>query len=202
MPVARNMSQKSRSGHPAGEEILSPAISSFIMTHNIGIGLVAFAGGIFLGIGPLWAMLENGLMLGIFAQEMAGPGRCWCSGRSSCPTASSAATAIFVMGGAGFVIAGALLAPGRRSRLDALVERGRVAVLLALGGGAMLVVAGLIEGFITPPEFIPPWAKLAFAGLTLVAEVLYFGLAGRGTRPGVLKDLLRYDETDAAAPAL
>src|SRR5205823_9217670 len=104
--------------------------------------------------------------------------------------------------GAGFLIASALLAPGNRSRRDALIERGRLAVLLALGAAAMLVLAGLIEGFITPPAFIPPWAKLVFAVTLLIAEIAYFGLAGRGPQPGLLKELAAYDEPAEALPRL
>ena len=66
----------------------------------------------------------------------------------------------------------------------------------------MLVVAGVIEGFITPPAFIPPWVKLGFAGLTLVALVLYFTRAGRGPEPGLLKELIAYEETSEDLPAV
>jgi hypothetical protein len=110
--------------------------------------------------------------------------------------------AILVLGGAGFMLGGALLAPGNRSRRDALIERGRLAVLMALGGGAMLVLAGLIEGFITPPAFIPPVAKLIFAGLTVVGMGAYFTLAGRGPEPGLLREWLAYEEKPHHLPQL
>ena len=60
----------------------------------------------------------------------------------------------------------------------------------------------MIEGFITPPAFIPPWAKLTFAALTLVAEVLYFARAGTGPESGLLKDLLSPEESAKPLPAL
>lgn len=200
MPVLREH-WKTTTGHQIGPAEMS-VMSSFIMTHNIAIGLTCFAGGIFFGIPTLWAMLQNGMMLGILGEAMTRPGSALTFWSLILPHGIIELSAIAVMGGAGFVIASALLAPGHRSRRDALIERGRLAVLLALGGGAMLVVAGLIEGFITPPAFIPPWVKLAFAAGTLVAEVFYFTWGGRGAAPGVLKELIAYEEPPRRLPSL
>ncbi len=189
------------SGHPFSPVEMVQS-SSLIMTHNIGIGFWAFAGGIFFGIGPLYCMIQNGMMLGILGEAMTRPESGLIFWSLILPHGCLELTAICVMGGAGFLIGGALLAPGSRSRRDALIERGRLAVLLALGGAAMLVVAGVIEGFITPPAFIPPWFKLVFAAFTVVAMVLYFGWCGRGSDPGLLHDLLTYEERAEELPAL
>src|SRR5213076_1805756 len=132
------------------------------------------AGGILFGLGPLSGMIENGMMLGILGEAMTRPGTTVTFWSLILPHGIIELSAIWVMGGAGFLIASALLAPGQRSYRDALIERGRLAVLLALGGAAMLVVAGLIEGFITPPAFIPPAVKLLFAAGTLAALIAYF----------------------------
>lgn len=193
---------KGQTGHGNTNLGMASLLSSFIMTHNIGIGLTAFAGGVLFGIGPLWAMVQNGLVMGILGESMTRPATAVTFWSLILPHGIIELSAIWVMGASGFILASALLAPGNRSRKDALVERGRLAVLLALGGGAMLVVAGLIEGFITPPAFIPPWAKLLFAAGTLLAEVLYFGYAGRGPEPGLLKELVAYDEPRERLPAL
>jgi len=200
MPVLREH-WKTTTGHQIDPGQMS-LMSSFIMTHNIAIGLTCFAGGIFFGVPTLWAMLENGMMLGILGEAMTRPGTAMTFWSLILPHGIIELSAIAVMGGAGFIIASALLAPGNRSRKDALIERGRLAVLLAMGGGAMLVVAGLIEGFITPPAFIPPWFKLTFAAATLVAQTWYFARAGRGPEPGLLKALITYEEEPKKLPAL
>ena len=44
--------------------------------------------------------------------------------------------------------------------------------------------------------------KLAFAALTLIAEIAYFGLAGRGPEPGLLKELVAYEEPEDLLPEL
>ena len=200
IPSLREHWSKS-SGHPFDPQEMV-ASSSFIMTHNIGIGFWAFAGGVFFGIGPLYAMVQNGMMLGILGEAMSRPETALVFWSLILPHGFIELTAICVMGGAGFLIAGALLAPGNRTRRDALIERGRLAVLLALGGAAMLVVAGIIEGFITPPAFIPPWAKLVFAALTVIAMIFYFGWGGRGPEPGLLSRMLAYEEEPEELPAL
>lgn len=200
MPVLREH-WKTTTGHAIGPTEMS-VMSSFIMTHNIGIGFACFAGGLLLGIPTLWAMIENGMMLGILGEAMTKPGTAVTFWSLILPHGIIELSAICIMGAAGFLLASALLAPGRRTLRDALIERGRLAVLLALGGGCMLVVAGLIEGFITPPVFIPPWVKLCFALLTLAAEIAYFTLCGRGPEPGLLRDYLAGDQPDARLPEL
>ncbi len=171
------------------------ATSSFLMTHNIGLGILAFAGGLFFGLGPLYGMIQTGAMVGVMGQEMS----------RTAPTALvfwsliiphgvTELLAICVMGAAGFMLTHAIIAPGNRTRRDALVERGRPALLLAMGGAAMLVIAGLIEGIITPPAFIPPEVKLVFGILTIGGWVGFFSFAGRGSEAGVLSEGVVYEE--------
>jgi uncharacterized membrane protein SpoIIM required for sporulation len=82
-------------------------------------------------------------------------------------------TAICIAGGAGLVLAAALLIPGDRTRRRALVENGRRAIQLIGVSSVLLVVAGALEGFVSP---IPSWslgAKLAVSAATAVLLVLY-----------------------------
>lgn len=200
IPTLREKWRK-ETGHSIGPGEMS-AMSSFIMTHNIAIGLTAFVGGLLGGLPSFYVLVQTGVMVGILGEAMTTPGTAVNFWSLILPHGIIELSAIVVMAGAGFLLASALLAPGNRSRRDALIERGRLAVLLALGGAAMLVVAGVIEGFITPPAFIPPWAKLSFAALTLVAEVFYFTRAGRGPEPGLLKEFLEYEGPVERLPSL
>jgi uncharacterized membrane protein SpoIIM required for sporulation len=85
---------------------------------------------------------------------------------------------IFIAGGAGLMIGSAMLMPGDLSRADALKKRGLEAVLLMLGVAPLLVVAGIIEGFISPAD-INPLIKFSISGLTGAALYSYLLLAGR-----------------------
>jgi uncharacterized membrane protein SpoIIM required for sporulation len=87
-------------------------------------------------------------------------------------------TCIFIAGGAGLLIGSAIIAPGDLSRFDALRIRGREAVLLVVGCIPLLVVAGTIEGFISPAPIAPAF-KFATAAITGVALYSYLLLGGR-----------------------
>jgi uncharacterized membrane protein SpoIIM required for sporulation len=91
-------------------------------------------------------------------------------------------TAICIAGGAGLLLAAALVIPGERTRRRALVENGRRAIQLIGVSSVMLVVAGALEGFVSP---IPSWslgAKLAVSAATALLLVLYLS-ANRRSSP-------------------
>ena len=178
-------------GHEIGPNEMS-LMSTGIMTNNIGVSFLAFALGITAGVGTIMMLIYNGLMVGALAAGVA-------EGRAALgfwslilPHGIIELTAITFAGAAGLLIGSALIAPGQRSRVDALVERGRLAVLLILGIVPMLVIAGLIEGFITPPIWIPPIVKLIFAAGTGVALAIYMFRGGRGTQAGLVRELTDY----------
>src|SRR5437660_712233 len=85
---------------------------------------------------------------------------------------------IFIAGGAGLLIGTALLMPGDLSRGDALKSRGMEAVRLVVGCVPLLVVAGIIEGFISPQP-ISAFIKIGIGVITGIALYSYLLLAGR-----------------------
>jgi uncharacterized membrane protein SpoIIM required for sporulation len=154
---------------------LNAIFSSFIMTNNIKVSFGAFALGGTAGIGTAALLFYNGILLGelgaIFARhDLTIP--FWAL---ILPHGVIELTAIAIAGAAGFLVAKALLAPGDRGRRAALAHEGREAVQLVAGCAALLVVAGLIEGFVTPQPWIPAEGKLAIGGLT---AVFLFALLG------------------------
>jgi uncharacterized membrane protein SpoIIM required for sporulation len=156
----------------------SPAVSTFIITNNIQVSALAFAGGMTLGLLTLWVILNNGLMLGglgaLFTAK--GFGADWWA--TIAPHGVFELTAIQISGGAGLLLALAIVAPGRRRRSDALRENARRAGTLIIGVASMLVIAGTIEGFFTPLR-TPLWARALVGMITVAILVAYFGLAGR-----------------------
>jgi uncharacterized membrane protein SpoIIM required for sporulation len=97
-------------------------------------------------------------------------------------------TAIQVAGGAGLLIATGIVAPGRLRRGDALARYGRRAGTLVAGTAGMLVVAGLIEGFISPQRLDAP-IRIAIGAVTGVALAAYLGLAGSEQRARLQVDV-------------
>lgn len=152
--------------------------STRIFTNNIQVTFFAFAYGAMVGIGTLYVMAFNGAMMGAilaltyhagFGNElvtfMVGHGVI----ELSC---------IFIAGGAGLLIGSALLMPGDLARGDALKSRGLSAIRLVVGCVPLLVLAGIIEGFISPAP-INPAIKFSIGGITGVAMYSYLILAGR-----------------------
>lgn len=150
----------------------SPETSSFIATNNIRVTISAVALGVTAGIGTAFVLLSNGLMLGGLAGVATNYNVDFLFWSVILPHGILELTAICIAGGAGLVIARAIYAPGDLPRRDALRIAGGEAGQLLAGVAAMLVLAGLIEGFITPTP-LPPGFKIGFALLTGVFMVAY-----------------------------
>jgi uncharacterized membrane protein SpoIIM required for sporulation len=125
-------------------------ISAEIFTNNIRVTFFAFAGGITGGLLTAAVLLFNGVLLGAVA------GLAWGVGNGASFVELVAAhgvlelSCIVVSGAAGLGLGWALVAPGRLARGAALRREARRAVLIALGTAPWLVLAGLVEGFLTP----------------------------------------------------
>jgi len=81
--------------------------------------------------------------------------------------------AICVAGGGAFLIAAGMLIPGSRTRRRAIVENGQRAIRLIGVSTLLLIVAGTLEGFVSPIAWWPIEGKLAVSGTTLVLLVTY-----------------------------
>lgn len=152
--------------------------SSQIFTNNIRVTFYAFALGAMFGLGTLYVLAFNGAMFGAIMAltYRAGFGNdllAFVVGHGVIEL-----SCIFIAGGAGLLIGTALLMPGNLTRADALKSRGLDAVRLIVGCIPLLVIAGIIEGFISPAP-ISPVIKFTVAGVTGVALYLYLLLAGR-----------------------
>jgi uncharacterized membrane protein SpoIIM required for sporulation len=157
---------------------IKPLAASGIMTNNLTVSFAAFAFGITAGIGTLYLLLANGLLMGVISAA------CWQAGMSFqlwefvAPHGVLELPAIFIAGGAGFLIARGMLFPGRLPRRDAIVLYGGQAVKLILGIIPVLVVAGTVEGFISPSPF-PAAAKFAVSATLAILFSGYLAFAGR-----------------------
>jgi len=150
----------------------NPLAATSIQANNIMVTFYAFAGGLLVGIGMFLALVQNGLLLGMVL-SLCFRYRFW-----EIPIFVSAhgaieLTAIFIAGGAGLLIGKALLMPGDLRRIGALVENGGLAIKLILGCIPMLLIAGLIEGFISPAR-IPAAYKFSISAMSAALMALYF----------------------------
>ena len=158
---------------------IAPAASSRIMTNNISVSFAAFAWGITAGAGTVLAMFFNGLLIGVIGVA------CWLNDMSLslwsfvAPHGVLELPAIFIAGGAGLRIAQGMLFPGSLSRQDSLAKAGGEAVRLLMGTVPILIVAGSIEGFISPSSL--PWQwKFSLAAAVAVIFFSYLFFCARG----------------------
>ncbi len=151
----------------------SPGNSSGIMTNNIGVCLRSIAGGLMAGLGTLYILIFNGIMIGGIAALVAQNNLAYPFWAFVLPHGALELPAIFISGGAGLMIAKALLFPEGYRRLDAFKIEGPKIAQIIFGMIPMLLVAGTIEGFISPNPAIPDFVKYLLGTVIFCALIAY-----------------------------
>ena len=154
--------------------------ASFILSNNILVSFRAFAMGALLGIGAFYDIAFFGAHVGsVF-------GACF---KLNPPFAAELGSfvvghgvieisTVFFCGGAGMMIGYSIINPGDLTRAQALKKKGVEAIKIVIGSAVFLVVAGLIEGFISPSS-LPAMVKVAVGVLSGIVMYGYLALAGR-----------------------
>ena len=166
---------------------VEPLASSGIMINNISVSLFAVFGGVTMflpsvplltppGVFTVYLLFMNGLLIGAVATLVGQNNLAYPFWAFVLPHGSLELPAIFFAGGAGLLLARAILFPGRYRRPDALRYYGMQAAQLLSGIVPMLVVAGVIEGFFSPNPAVP--APLKY----LVGMILFALLVGYCSR--------------------
>lgn len=158
----------------------NPKESSDILTNNILVTFLAFAYGAIFGIGTLYILISNALSIGGIL------GVCY----KANPEFGTALvtfmiahgvielSCIFFCAGAGMMLGYAIVNPGEMTRVEALKKRGLEAVRVVFGAACLLVIAGIIEGFLSPSA-LPPAVKYGTGILTGTLMYSYLFMAGR-----------------------
>ncbi|WP_392479831.1 stage II sporulation protein M [Nostoc sp. C110] len=148
---------------------VEPLASSSITINNLSVSFGAVAGGITVGLYTAYLMIFNGLLIGAVGTLVGQNNLAYPFWAFVFPHGSLELPAIFFAGGAGFLLARAILFPGKYRRGDALKFYGSQAVQLVFGIVPMLIIAGTIEGFFSPNPSIPDAIKyLAGMGLFIL----------------------------------
>ena len=160
-----------------------PLASSNLITNNVQVALLAFAGGVLAGAGTVLLLVFNGVRLGTVLGLYANEGLLGVILAFVFPHGFMELTAICLAGGAGLWLGSAILMPGRHTRRAALQLRGREALSLLAGVVGLLVIAGIVEGFYSPSG-LPAIAKFAFGSASAALLAVYFTAAGRKKAEG------------------
>lgn len=155
----------------------SPLVAVAIIGNNVRVAILAFALGCLLCLPGIMLLAFNGRMVGTLT------GLVWTQGffvdfyGLILTHGVLELTAICIAGGAGLMLGWSLIAPGRRTRREALRQAAGAAFSLLAGCVLMLIVAGLIEAYVTPHfSATVRWSVAAGSALFLVG---YLGFAGR-----------------------
>ena len=151
---------------------VKPLASSGIMTNNLSVSFTTFAMGISAGIGTIWMMMLNGLLIGVIGAATWKAGMAVQLWSFVAPHGVLELPAIFIAGGAGLEIARGLLFPGLLPRKVSLAQAGGRGARLLLGTIPMLVVAGIIEGFFSPSH-APVAMKFTLAAVLFLCLLAY-----------------------------
>jgi uncharacterized membrane protein SpoIIM required for sporulation len=157
---------------------IKPLASSAIMTNNMSVAFVTFASGITAGIGTFYYLILNGFLLGVVGAACATRGMSLALWSFVAPHGVLELPAICIAGGAGLRLAQGLIFPGILPRRDALRAAGVDAVRLVLGCVPVLVVAGVIEAFVSPTGLAIA-QKFSLAAALLILFGLYLFLPRR-----------------------
>ncbi len=169
-------------GGPAGAVSGLSVFATYLFTHNAQIALFAFALGFAFGLPSAMLIAYNGCTVGALAAIYVARGLGWELGGWLMIHGVTELFAVTLAGAAGFRIGWAVAFPGRASRLDAAAAAGRQAATVMAGVVAMLVVAGLLEGF-GRQLITGDLARYAIAAASALAWGLYFyAPRGRGER--------------------
>jgi len=160
-------------------------MASAIVANNVQVTIATFAFGITAGLGTLFLLLMNGISLGGVFGLYASKGILGLLVAFVAPHGVLELPAIFIAGGAGLRLAQGMLFPGVLPRKDALAQAGAEAVRLFAGTVPVLVVAGCLEGFVSPLTTLAPHWKFLLGGANAVIFCSYLFGAGRGQEPEV-----------------
>ncbi|HZS13124.1 MAG TPA: stage II sporulation protein M [Candidatus Dormibacteraeota bacterium] len=167
-------------GHVGNTELsqFAPLLAAFIIQNNVMVSLIALVSGVALGLPTAFLLLSNGWMLGTLGAAVHQAGIDAGFWALIVPHGAIEISVIVIAGGAGLMIGDSLLRPGLIRRVDSLAAAGQRALVLGLGVAPLLLVAGLIESFVTPSDLAIA-AKLAVGAVTGVLLWSWFLLAGR-----------------------
>jgi uncharacterized membrane protein SpoIIM required for sporulation len=156
-----------------------------ILTNNIQVSFVAFAGGVLAGVGTTVVLLYNGALIGGVAGLTVAAGEPGPFLSLVVPHGVLELSVIAVSGAAGFTVGLAFINPGRRSRRISLRNGARRGAEILFGTMPWFVVAGLVEGFVTTTS-LPLAGAIAVGGLVAApywALVFWRGRPRAGTPP-------------------
>lgn len=162
-------------GDPFGVYKQQGELSMFIRiaANNTYVSLITFVSGVFLGIGPIFFMLKNGIMIGSFEYYFFSKGLGAASVLVIWIHGTLEISAIIIAGAAGLVLGQGLLFPKTYTRLEAFKRSAKDGTKIALGIIPIIIVAAFFEGFVTRHTSMPLWLSISILSASLLFIIWY-----------------------------
>ena len=152
---------------------------SHYIGNNVGIGFQTFASGLLAGLGTVFVLIFNGVMIGGVAGHLQAVGHGDLFWRFVAGHSAPELTAIVIAGGAGLRLGLSLIAPGQRRRIDSLIHGGRRGAKICIGVFAMLVFAAFVEAFWSSIASVPASIKYTVGAALWLLVGLWLWRGGR-----------------------
>lgn len=151
---------------------VAPMETSHIMTNNLTVSFMMYAGGIAFGLLTFFSLYVNGMMLGVIGAACHQYGMSLAFWSFVVPHGSLELPSIVIAGGAGFRLGHAMLFPGAYHWRESVARGGIEATRLVSGVIPLLVVAGCLEGFFSPSR-APVALKFAVGGVLFTVLLIW-----------------------------
>ncbi|WP_089042394.1 stage II sporulation protein M [Pseudomonas fluorescens] len=151
----------------------------YYVMHNIGIAFQTFAAGLLFGLGSVFFLIFNGLVIGAVSGHLTDIGYGQTFWSFVIGHGAFELSAITLAGAAGLQLGWSLVAPGRLARSEALRPAARKSVRMLCGVMVFLLIAAFIEAYWSSTTRIEPWIKYAVGAALWLLVAAYLTLAGR-----------------------
>jgi uncharacterized membrane protein SpoIIM required for sporulation len=155
------------------------AMFGFYIFNNVSVAFRCFASGLAAGIGSLFYLAYNGILLGVVAGYLTERGMAATFFSFVVTHSAFELTAIVLSGAAGLSIGHSLLAPGRQTRTQSLVAAARESIVVVYGCVGMLIIAAAFEAFWSSAKWIPELVKYSVAAVCWSGVFIYLTWQGR-----------------------
>lgn len=162
---------------------VAPLATSFIMTNNLSVSFITFAGGMTFGIYTLFMLFVNGMQLGVIGAACHHYGMSVSLWSFVAAHGSLELPSILIAGAAGLRLGHAMLFPSGYHWKDSVARGGIEATRLVSGIIPLLVIAGCLEGFFSPSQ-APVWLKFTVGALLFTLLNLWLFRSAKSLEQG------------------
>jgi uncharacterized membrane protein SpoIIM required for sporulation len=145
-----------------------------IAVNNIEVSFMVFVAGLFLSLGTVWQLFQNGMMVGAFQYYFFSKGLGWKSILVIWLHGTLEISSIIIAGAAGLILGNSILFPGTHKRLYSLKRGGKDGLKLMIGLIPLFITAAFVEGFITRYSTMPLWISISILTASLAFIIWYF----------------------------